>query len=480
MNRTDIYQSPLTGRYASEEMQRIFSDDRKFSTWRKLWIALAKAEQKLGVKEVTDEKIKELEEHIYDINYDVARAREREVRHDVMSHVYAYGVQCPKAAGIIHLGATSCFVTDNTDILNLYDALNLIKKRLLGVIKLLADLSYDHKGIATLGYTHFQPASPVTVGKRETIWLQNFMDDLEQLEFVISSLKLLGCRGATGTSSTFMDIFEGDEEKVKELDRLIAEEMGFERVFPISGQTYTRNLDYRVISVLASINISAHKMAKDIRLQQHDKEIEEPFEKKQIGSSAMAYKRNPMRCERICSLSRYVFAQPLVAAMTASDQWDERTLDDSAVRRLNIPESFLATDAVLITSANVIDGLVVYQKVIEKRLAEELPFMATENIIMEAAKRGGNRQELHEHIRVHSMEAGKRVKLEGKDNDLLQRIANDPIFGMTLDEVKAICDPNKLVGRAENQVIDYLTEYVYPVLQRNAELVKDINKEVLV
>lgn len=480
MNRTDIYQSPLTGRYASKEMQKIFSDDQKFSTWRKLWVALAKAEQRLGVKEITDEKIQELAEHIFDINYDVARAREREVRHDVMSHVYAYGVQCPKAAGIIHLGATSCFVTDNTDILNFYEALKLVKKRLLGVIKLLADLCYEHKGIATLGYTHFQPASPVTVGKREAIWLQNFMEDLEQLDFVISSLKLLGCRGATGTSSTFMDIFDGDEEKVKELDKIIAEEMGFDKVYPISGQTYTRNLDFRIISVLASINISAQKMAKDIRLQQHDKEIEEPFEKKQIGSSAMAYKRNPMRCERICSLSRYVIAQPAIAAATAVDQWDERTLDDSAVRRISNPEAFLATDAVLIITANIIDGLVVYNKVIEKRLAEELPFMATENIIMEAAKRGGNRQELHEHIRVHSMEAGKRVKLEGKENDLLARIAGDQIFGMTLEEVKEICNPNKLVGRAENQVVDYLTEYVYPVLDKNAELVKDINKEVLV
>lgn len=478
--QTDIYQTPLNGRYASEEMKHLFSDDVKFSTWRKLWVALAEAEKELGKTEITDEQIAQMKEHIYDINYDVANAREKEVRHDVMAHVYAYGQQAQKAEGIIHLGATSCYVTDNTDILNIQAGLKIIKKRLLGVIKLLADSAEAHKDIPTLGYTHYQPASPVTVGRREALWLQNFVENLEELDFTLSHLKMLGCRGATGASSTFMEIFEGDEEKVVELDSLIATKFGFDEVYPISGQTYPRHLDQRVLNSLAAIASSAYKMAKDIRLLQHDKEIEEPFEKKQIGSSAMAYKRNPMRSERICSLARYVINEAGNAPDTACDQWLERTLDDSANRRMSIPETFLATDAVLIICANVVNGMVVNEKVIEKRLNEELPFMATENIIMDAVKKGGNRQELHEHIRVHSMKAGSRVKQEGLDNDLLSRIADDPIFGMTLEEVQAACNPKKLVGRCANQVTDYLQQYVYPVLEENKEFLTDINMDVKV
>lgn len=469
--RTDIYQTPLNGRYASEEMKHLFSEDVKFSTWRKLWIALAEAEKELGKKEITDEMIAEMKEHIYDINYDVAAEREKVVRHDVMAHVHAYGVQCPKAKKIIHWGATSCYVTDNTDILNIQAGLQIIKKKLLGVIKLLADSSNAHKDIPCLGYTHFQPASPTTVGKRETLWLQNFVENFEELEFVMANLKMLGCRGATGTSSTFMDIFEGDEEKVKKLDEIIAKKFGFDKVYPVSGQTYPRNLDTRVLNCLSEIAISATKMANDIRLLQHDKEIEEPFEKNQIGSSAMAYKRNPMRSERICSLGRYDVNLAGNAADTASVQWLERTLDDSANRRMSISESFLTTDAILIIVANVVNGLVINHKVIEKRLNEELPFMATENIIMEAVKKGGDRQELHEHIRIHSMDAGMRVKQEGLDNDLLKRISEDPIFGMTLEEVKAACDPKKLIGRAPNQVTDYLEGYVYPILEANKETI---------
>ena len=478
--RTDMYQTPLNGRYASEEMKHLFSDDVKFSTWRRLWVALAEAEHELGKDEVTEDKIEELKQHITDINYDVAKAREKEVRHDVMSHVYAYGVQCPEAAGIIHWGATSCYVTDNNDILNIQKALLIIKKRLLGVIKLLAESAEKHKDISTLGYTHYQPASPVTVGRREALWLQNFVEALENLDFVLSKLKMLGCRGATGTSSTFMEIFDGDEEKVKELDSKIAGKFGFDKVYPISGQTYPRNLDVRVLNCLIEIATSAYKMANDIRLLQHDKEMEEPFAKNQIGSSAMAYKRNPMRSERICSLARYVIHEAGNAYDTANTQWFERTLDDSANRRMSIPEAFLATDGVLILCANVVDGLVVYNKVIEKRLNEELPFMATENIIMDAVKKGGNRQELHEHIRQHSMEAGRRVKEEGLSNDLLERIANDPIFNMTLDEVKSACDPKKLTGRCSQQVSEYLKEYVYPILKAHEMMLTDINMDVTV
>lgn len=479
-SRTDVYQSPLTQRYASEKMKTIFSDDMKFSTWRQLWCVLASAEQQLGCSQITDEMLAEMREHTLDINYDVAKAREREVRHDVMSHVYAYGVQCPKAKGIIHLGATSCFVTDNTDILNLRDALSLVKERLLGVIKLLADSAEENKDVPTLGYTHYQPASPVTVGRRECIWIQNFLMDLEQLEFIMGKLKMLGCRGATGTSSTFMEIFDGDEEKVKKLDQMIANEFGFDAVYPVSTQTYPRKLDVQVLQVLSNICISVEKMAKDIRLLQHDKELEEPFEKGQIGSSAMAYKRNPMRSERACSLARYGRNQLNNAVDTAVDQWLERTLDDSANRRLSIPEAFLATDSVLILSGNIIDGLMVYKKIIEKRLQEELPFMVTENIMMDAVAKGGNRQELHEHIREHSMKAGWAIKMNGYVNDLLERIAKDPIFGITLEEAKAYCNPTKLVGRCPGQVEDFLREEVHPILEENKDLLTDINTKVSV
>lgn len=477
--RTDIYQSPLCGRYASEEMKHLFSSDVKFSTWRMLWVALAKAEQKLGL-DITDKQIGELKVHVKDINYDVAKAREKKVRHDVMAHVYAYGQQCPNAAGIIHLGATSCYVTDNTDILLICRGLEYVKKKLLGVIKLLADFADEYKSQPTLGYTHYQAAALTTVGKRATLWLQNFVENLEELEFVQSKLKMLGCRGATGTSETFMKLFNGDEKKVKELDRLISEEFGFEKVYPVSGQTYPRNLDVRVLNLLAEIAVSAHKMAKDIRLLQHDKEIEEPFEKNQIGSSAMAYKRNPMRSERICSLARYVENLAGNAISTAEDQWLERTLDDSANRRMSIPEGFLATDAILILCANVTDGLVVNSKVIEKRIYEELSFMVTEDILMEAVKKGGDRQELHEKIREHSMEAGNQVKRMGRDNDLVQRIANDSEFGMSLEEIYHVMNPENLTGRAAGQVEDYLRETVNPILKENASYLRTIDKNVMV
>lgn len=478
--RTDIYQSPLSGRYASKEMMQLFSDDRKFSNWRKLWIALAEAEMELGKEEVAQEQIDEMKQYIYDINFDVADAREKVVRHDVMAHVYAYGQQCPKAKPIIHWGATSCYVTDNADVLNLRDALSIIRKRLLGVIKIIADTAEMHKNIPALGYTHYQTAAPVTIGKRESLWLYNFMYNLEELDFVLGSLKMLGCRGATGTSGTFMDIFEGDEEKVKRLDEIICKKFGFDEVVPVSGQTYPRIWDMRILNCLAGIAVSAQKMGKDIRLSQHDKEMEEPFEKTQIGSSAMAYKRNPMRSERVCSLARYVINMSQNAPDTAADQWMERTLDDSANRRMSIPEAFLATDAVLKLCGNIIDGIVVNEKVIERRLKEELPFLATENIIMEAVKKGGDRQELHEHIRVYSMEARERINGEGLTNNLLEKIAIDPIFNMTIEELMKICNPIKLTGRAANQVTDYLNEYVYPVLKANREYLTDINTEVSV
>ncbi len=477
--RTDIYESPLCGRYASYEMKHLFSADVKFSTWRMLWVALAKAEQKLGL-DITDRQIGQMKLHVNDINYDVANAREKEVRHDVMAHVYAYGQQCPKAAGIIHLGATSCYVTDNTDILLICKGLEIIRKKLLGTIKLLADFADEYKDQPTLGYTHYQPASLVTVGKRASLWLQNFVENLEELDFVHNKLKMLGCRGATGTSETFMKLFDGDEKKVKELDKLISEEFGFENVYPVSGQTYPRNLDVRVLNLLAAISISAHKMAKDIRLLQHDKEIEEPFEKTQIGSSAMAYKRNPMRSERICSLARYVENIVQNAIATAEDQWLERTLDDSANRRITIPEGFLATDAILILCSNVTDGLVVNTKVIEKRMNDELPFMATEDILMAAVQKGGDRQKLHEKIRVHSMEAGKQVKQLGLENDLVQRIADDPDFGMTAEEIYAVMNPKNLTGRAANQVTDYLKGCVYPLLTENKRYLDYIDKNVTV
>lgn len=477
--QTEIYQNPLCGRYASYEMNHLFSADVKFSTWRMLWVALAKAEQKLGLN-ITDRQIGELKLHVNDINYDVANEREKITRHDVMSHVYAYGQQCPNAAGIIHLGATSCYVTDNTDIILISKGLELIRKKLIGTIKFLADFAEQYKDQPTLGYTHFQEASLVTVGKRATLWLQNFMENLEELKFVQSNLKMLGCRGATGTSETFMKLFDGNEEKIKKLDTLIAEEFGFEKVYPVSGQTYPRNLDIRVINVLSAISVSAHKMAKDIRLLQHEKEIEEPFETSQIGSSAMAYKRNPMRCERICSLARFVENLVGNPIATAEDQWLERTLDDSANRRITIPEAFLATDSILIICANVTNGLVVNTKVIEKHMNAELPFMVTEDILMKAVQKGGDRQKLHEKIRVYSMEAGNRVKQEGKDNNLVQLIANDADFGMTVDEIYDIMDPKKLTGRSAGQVTDYLRSYVYPVLAENQMYLNNIDTNVTV
>ena len=405
----DRYTSPLSERYASKEMQYIFSPDKKFRTWRKLWIALAETEKELGL-DITDEQIEELKAHADDINYDVAKEREKVVRHDVMSHVYAYGKQCPKAKGIIHLGATSCYVGDNTDIILMSEALEIVRKKLINVIAELAKFADEHKNLPTLAFTHFQPAQPTTVGKRATLWMQEFMMDLEDLEYVKGSLKLLGSKGTTGTQASFLELFDGDQETIDKIDPMIAKKMGFETCYPVSGQTYSRKVDTRVVNVLAGIAASAHKMSNDIRLLQHLKEIEEPFEKTQIGSSAMAYKRNPMRSERIASLSRYVMVDAMNPAITSATQWFERTLDDSANKRLSVPEGFLAIDGILDLCLNVVDGLVVYPKVIEKRLMSELPFMATENIMMDAVKAGGDRQELHERIRELSMEAGRNVK----------------------------------------------------------------------
>ena len=434
MQETDRYISPLSERYASKEMQYIFSEDKKFRTWRRLWIALAETEKELGL-DITDEQIEELKAHKDDINYDVARAREKVVRHDVMSHVYAYGQQCPKAAGIIHLGATSCYVGDNTDIILMNEALSLVKKKLVNVIAELSKFADKYKAQPTLAFTHFQPAQPTTVGKRATLWLQEFTMDLEDLEYVQSTLKLLGSKGTTGTQASFLELFNGDQETIDKIDPMIAEKMGFKACYAVSGQTYSRKVDTRVLNVLAGIAATSHKMSNDIRLLQHLKEVEEPFEKTQIGSSAMAYKRNPMRSERIASLSRYVMIDALNPAITSAVQWFERTLDDSANKRLSVPEGFLAIDGILDLDLNVVDGLVVYPKVIEKHMMAELPFMATENIMMDCVKKGGNRQELHEEIRKLSMQAGEHVKKEGKDNDLLELIAADPMFGVTLDEL---------------------------------------------
>ena len=466
---TNTYESPLNSRYASKEMQYIFSPDKKFSTWRKLWIALAESEKELGL-DITDEQIAEMKEHIYDINYDVAREREKEVRHDVMSHVYAYGVQCAKAKGIIHLGATSCYVGDNTDIIIMTEALQLVKKKLVSLIGELARFARDNKNLPTLAFTHFQPAQPTTVGKRATLWLEDLMMDLEDIDYQLSKAKLLGCKGTTGTQASFMELFEGDHEKCKELDRKIAKKMGYSESFPVSGQTYPRKLDSQILNVLSLIAQSAYKFSNDIRLLQHLKQIEEPFEKSQIGSSAMAYKRNPMRSERIGSLARYVIVDALNPAITAATQWFERTLDDSANKRISIPEAFLAVDAILNLYINVVDGLVVYDKVIYQQFMKEIPFMATENIMMDAVKKGGDRQELHEKIRVHSMEAGKTVKLEGKDNNLAELIAADKSFGLTLEEINAVMKPENFVGRAPAQVDDFLKEYVMPVLEKNQDL----------
>lgn len=463
---TDVYTSPLSERYASKEMQYIFSQDMKFRTWRKLWIALAETEKELGLT-ITQEQIDELKAHADDINYDVAKAREKEVRHDVMSHVYAYGVQCPKAKGIIHLGATSCYVGDNTDIIIMTEALKLVKKKLVNVIAELASFADKYKAQPTLAFTHFQPAQPTTVGKRATLWLQEFYLDLEDLNYVLSTMKLLGCKGTTGTQASFLELFDGDQEKIDKIDPMIAEKMGFKDCFPVSGQTYSRKVDTRVANILAGIAASAHKMSNDIRLLQHLKEVEEPFEKSQIGSSAMAYKRNPMRSERIASLSRYVMIDALNPAITSATQWFERTLDDSANKRLSIPEGFLAIDGILDLCLNVVDGLVVYPKVIEKHMMSELPFMATENIMMDAVKAGGDRQELHERIRELSMEAGKTVKVEGKDNNLLELIAADPAFNLSLDDLKKSMDPDKYVGRSKEQVESFLTKVIAPVLEEN-------------
>ena len=465
----DRYVSPLSERYASKEMQYIFSPDKKFRTWRKLWIALAETEKELGLH-ITDEQIAELKEHADDINFDVAKEREKVVRHDVMSHVYAYGVQCPKAKGIIHLGATSCYVGDNTDIIIMAEALKLIRTKLINVIAELAKFADAQKAQPTLAFTHFQPAQPTTVGKRATLWLQEFEMDLEDLEYVMGTLKLLGSKGTTGTQASFLELFEGDQETIDKIDPMIAEKMGFKECYPVSGQTYSRKVDTRVANILAGIAASAHKMSNDIRLLQHLKEVEEPFEKSQIGSSAMAYKRNPMRSERIASLSRYVMVDALNPAITSATQWFERTLDDSANKRLSIPEGFLAIDGILDLCLNVVDGLVVYPKVIEKHMMAELPFMATENIMMDAVKAGGDRQELHERIRELSMEAGKTVKVEGKDNNLLELIAADPAFNLSLEDLQRSMDPKKYIGRAKEQTERFVNTVVQPILDSHKEL----------
>ena len=472
---TDRYVSPLSERYASKEMQYIFSPDMKFRTWRRLWIALAETEMELGLSQngkpvITQEQIDELKKHAEDINYDVAKAREKEVRHDVMSHVYAYGQQCPGAAGIIHLGATSCYVGDNTDIIVMREALKLVKKKLVNVIAELSRFAEEYKALPTLAFTHFQPAQPTTVGKRATLWAQEFCMDLEDLDYVLGSLKLLGSKGTTGTQASFLELFEGDQETIDKIDPMIAAKMGFEKCYPVSGQTYSRKVDTRVCNILAGIAASAHKMSNDIRLLQHLKEVEEPFEKSQIGSSAMAYKRNPMRSERIASLARFVMVDALNPAITSSVQWFERTLDDSANKRLSIPEAFLAVDGILDLCLNVVDGLVVYDKVITKRLMSELPFMATENIMMDAVKMGGNRQELHEKIRELSMIAGAHVKREGKENNLLSLIAADPAFNLSGEDLEKTMDPAKYVGRAPLQVEKFIEEVIRPILEENKEL----------
>ena len=469
MRNTTSYESPFCTRYASEEMQHVFSADKKFSTWRKLWVALARAEMELGLP-ITPSQVKELEDNVYNIDYDVAEARERVVRHDVVSHVYAYGQVCPHAKGIIHLGATSCYVGDNTDVIIMTEALKLVKKKLVNVISVLSDFAMKYKDLPTLAFTHFQPAQPTTVGKRATLWIQELVMDLEDLNHVLSHMKLLGSKGTTGTQASFLELFDGDESKCKEADKLIAKKMGFDACFPVSGQTYSRKLDTRVVNVLAGIAASAHKFSNDIRLLQHLKEVEEPFEKSQIGSSAMAYKRNPMRSERIASLSRYVMIDALNPAITSATQWFERTLDDSANKRLSVAEGFLTIDGILDLFLNVADGLVVYDKVITKRLMSELPFMATENIMMDAVKAGGNRQELHEKIRELSMEAGRNVKERGLDNNLLELIAADDAFPMTLEELQKTMDPSKYVGRAPSQVKEFVEDVVTPILDENKDL----------
>ena len=459
----DTYESPLSSRYADKEMKYIFSPDKKFRTWRRLWIALAEAEHELGL-DITQEQIDELKAYADDINYEVAEEREKLVRHDVMSHVYAYGQQCPGAAGIIHLGATSCYVGDNTDVIIMTEALRIVEKKLVSAIRQLSVFAEKYKDLPTLAFTHFQPAQPTTVGKRATLWIQDLLMDLEDVRYVLSNMKLLGCKGTTGTQASFLELFEGDHDKCRQIDKIIAKKMGYDQCFAVSGQTYSRKLDSRVLNVLAGIAQSATKFSNDIRLLQHLKEVEEPFEKNQIGSSAMAYKRNPMRCERMASLSRYVMVDVLNPYITAATQWFERTLDDSANKRLSVPEAFLAVDAILNLYINVSDGLVVYDKVITSRLMSELPFMATENIMMDAVKRGGNRQDLHELIRKHSMAASAVVKRDGGENDLLERIAADPAFGVTLEELKALLKPENYVGRAPVQTEDFLNNEVKAAL----------------
>ena len=464
----DRYQSPLSERYASKEMQYIFSPEKKFKTWRKLWIALAETEKELGLP-ITDEQIEELKANKDDINFEEAKAREKLVRHDVMSHVYAYGLQCPKAKGIIHLGATSCYVGDNTDLILMTEALKLVRKKVVNVMNELAAFADKYKDQPTLAFTHFQPAQPTTVGKRATLWLMELKLDLDDLDYVIDSMRLLGSKGTTGTQASFLELFDGDHEKCRKADQMIADKMGFPGCYPVSGQTYSRKIDSRVLSVLAGIAQSAHKFSNDIRLLQHLKEVEEPFEKNQIGSSAMAYKRNPMRSERIASLANYVMSDMMNPMLVASTQWFERTLDDSANKRLSIPEGFLAVDGILDLYLNVVDGLVVYPKVIEKHMMAELPFMATENIMMDAVKAGGDRQELHERIRELSMEAGKNVKENGMDNNLLELIAADPAFNLSLEELKKNMDPKKYVGCAPAQVEIYLEEVIRPLLLANRD-----------
>lgn len=461
----DIYESPLNSRYSSKEMKYIFSPDFKFKTWRKLWVALAESEMELGLN-ITQEQVDELKANMDNINYEVAEAREKKVRHDVMSHVYAYGQQCPKAKGIIHLGATSCYVGDNTDVITMTEGLKLVRKKLVNLMDKLSKFALEYKDMPCLAFTHFQPAQPTTVGKRASLWLMDLVMDMEQLEFQISKMRLLGSKGTTGTQASFMELFDGDTDKIKELDRKIAEKMGFDETFPVSGQTYPRKLDYHVLSVLSSIAQSAYKFSNDMRLLQHLKEIEEPFEESQIGSSAMAYKRNPMRSERISSLARYVICDTVNPAITASTQWFERTLDDSANKRISVAEGFLAVDAILELYINIVSGIVVYPKMIEKRLQSELPFMATENIMMAAVKKGGDRQELHEKIRRHSMDAGRVVKVEGKENDLLYRIANDASFGLNLEEIQAEMKPETFVGRAPQQVEEMVRDYVTPIIEK--------------
>jgi len=472
----DLYTSPLNSRYASKEMSFIFSDDMKFTTWRKLWVALAECEKELGLN-ITDEQIAELKAHINDINYDDAQKREKEVRHDVMSHVYAYGLQCPKAKGIIHLGATSCYVGDNTDVIIMKEALLLTKKKIVTVLHRLKKFAEKYKDMPTLGFTHFQPAQLTTVGKRATLWMQDLVMDIENIDFVIEHLKLRGVKGTTGTQASFMNLFEGDEEKVRALDKMVAEKMGFKKCFGVTGQTYPRKLDSIVLNTLSEVAQSAYKFSNDLRLLQNMKEVEEPFEAHQIGSSAMAYKRNPMRSERMGALARYVIVDSLNPAITASTQWFERTLDDSANKRISVAEAFLALDGVLNLYINIAENMVVYDKVIASHVNRELPFMATENIMMESVKRGGDRQELHERIREHSMAAAQRVKGEGLDNDLIERIINDSTFNLSKEEILGIIDPKKFVGRAPSQVVEFIGEYVDPIIEANKEAI-EVHSEI--